>query len=214
METARPEIVIVGCGPGSPDYVTPLALKSIEKAEVLVGANRLLDLFPGSHAEKITVTRDIEQVLDEVAVRLDRKRIAVLVSGDPGLCSLSQPIIRRFGREVCKVIPGVSSIQAAFARLGLEWLDARMINAHGSDPEVDVESLRDAGKIAIFVGRKESLPWIRGLAETLGEDRRIFVCENLTLPNEEIRQIEPPDLESQEIGPRTILLLIRKDLLP
>ncbi len=41
-------ISIVGCGPGSLDYLTPAALRAIEEAEVLVGAIRLLDLFPAS----------------------------------------------------------------------------------------------------------------------------------------------------------------------
>ena len=45
MEVKGPAIVIVGCGPGSPDYLTPLARRAVERAEVLVGASRLLDLF-------------------------------------------------------------------------------------------------------------------------------------------------------------------------
>jgi precorrin-6y C5,15-methyltransferase (decarboxylating) CbiE subunit len=214
MERARRKIVIVGCGPGSPEYVTPVAQKAIEGAEVLVGSCRLLDLFPRTGAERITIDRDIEKVLREIAQRLDTRRIAVVVSGDPGLCSLSQPIIRHFGRDLCEVIPGVSSIQAAFARLGLEWLDARMINAHSRDPEVDPASLKDAGKIAIFMGRKESLLWVKNLAESLGGAHSVFVCENLTLEDETVRRVKLADLESLDVNSKTIVLLVRKDELP
>ncbi len=31
-------IVIVGCGPGSPEYLTPAAKKAVYAADVLVGA--------------------------------------------------------------------------------------------------------------------------------------------------------------------------------
>ncbi len=206
------KIVIVGCGPGSPDYLTPMARQAVEKAEVLVGADRLLNLFPRSSAERISVGTNIGKVLHEIAMRVGKERITVLVSGDPGLCSLAQPVVIRFGRDACDVIPGVSSLQVAFARLGLEWHDVRIINAHGREPDVDPGSLRDVEKIAVLVGRNESLDWIRTLVECLGEDHRVFVCENLTLPEERVRQIEPTDLEFLHIPGRTILLLIKKDL--
>ena len=46
-------ISIVGCGPGSLDYLTPATLRAVEEAEVLVGAKRLLDLFPASPADRV-----------------------------------------------------------------------------------------------------------------------------------------------------------------
>ena len=36
---------IVGTGPGSPDYVTPAARKTVQQAEVVIGAQRSLNLF-------------------------------------------------------------------------------------------------------------------------------------------------------------------------
>src|SRR5512135_3183712 len=90
-------ISIVGCGPGSLDYLTPAALKVIEQAEVLVGAKRLLDLFPSNSAERIVVHAHVRELLDQVAERADHKRIAVLVTGDPGLFSLAKQVIERFG---------------------------------------------------------------------------------------------------------------------
>ena len=127
-------ISIVGCGPGSLDYLTPASLRAIEQAEVLVGAKRLLDLFAASPAERIVVSAEIGEVLDHIAVRADRQRIAVLVTGDPGLFSLAKPVIERFGRTRCRVIPGVSSVQTAFARIGVDWADARIISIHKEYP--------------------------------------------------------------------------------
>jgi precorrin-6y C5,15-methyltransferase (decarboxylating) CbiE subunit len=213
MEQDPTQIVIVGCGPGSPDYVTPLAHQAVEKAEILVGALRLLELFPTSQAEKIAVGRDIDDVLEKMAEGLGKKRITVLVSGDPGLCSLAQPIVKRFGRERCQVIAGVSSVQVAFAHLGLEWLNVRLINAHGSDPDIDARALADVDGVAVFLGREGSRPWIRRFAERLGEGHRLFVCENLTLPGERVREVKRSDLDSLPFVPRMIALFVRKDQL-
>lgn len=203
-------ITIVGCGPGAPEYLTHAAGRAVSAADVLVGAKRLLDLFPGQ-AEHIEVTAKIDDVLSAVASRLGQRSIAVLVTGDPGLFSLSKSIIARFGLDYCEVIPGISSIQVAFAKLGLEWSDAKIISAHKQDPETDGTSLQEWDKIAVLCGRKDSLLWVAKLLESgLGHDRDVFVMENLTLENERVFQIQPHDAASLEVGPSTIVLLVRK----
>jgi cobalt-precorrin-7 (C5)-methyltransferase len=210
MEMKNASLVIAGCGPGSPDYLTPAARIAIDKAEVLVGAGRLLELFPDHKGEKITVGADIEKVLNEIDSQSGR-RIVVLVTGDPGLCSLAAPILRRFGRSRCEVIPGVSSVQTAFAAIGMDWLDARIIDAHGENPRLKPASLKKEGKIAVFAGRKDAIAWVVNLAKAIGKGRRIYLCENLTLGDERVRQVEPKDLEETEASSRTIVLMIKEE---
>ena len=205
-------ITIVGCGPGSPDYVTPLARKTIEGAEVLVGARRLLDMFPQA-GERIVVGADIERVLDEIAARLGENRIVILVTGDAGLCSFAQPVLKRFGKDTCEVIPGVSSVQVAFARIGLDWHDARILTVHGRAPDINQSSLAESPKIAVLTSGNSSLESIAVLVERCGEGRALFLCENLTLPDESVRQIEAAELKDVSIASRTIALIIRKELL-
>ncbi len=127
-------ITIVGCGPGALDHLPPVAHRAIAEADVLVGASRLLDLFPTMTAERIVVGANIPKLLDQMAPHVSQANIAVLVTGDPGVCSLAQPVIQRFGRENCRVIPGISSVQVAFARLGLDWFGARLLSAHARIP--------------------------------------------------------------------------------
>jgi cobalt-precorrin-7 (C5)-methyltransferase len=207
------KIIIVGCGPGSAEYVTPAALRAVARARVLVGAERLLALFPSVDAERIVVKADIEDIVDQIAVKARESSVAVLVSGDPGVFSLSGRVIERFGRHACEVIPGVSSIQTAFARIGLDWADARIISAHKENPASEIaDSLRDEDKIAVLAGRPGAIQWIVNIAEELGRDRRIFVCEDLTLETEKIREIGLEDLTGMEAGSRTILLIIKRNL--
>ncbi len=130
MEMTNKKIAIVGCGPGSIDYITLAAAKAVQNAEVLVGAKRLLELFGDSKAEQIVVTGHIEDVLDKIQAACETRTVAVLVSGDPGIFSLTKTVNKRFGRENCITIPAVSSLQMAFARIGLDWADAKIISAH------------------------------------------------------------------------------------
>jgi len=211
---SRAKIMIVGCGPGSPEYLTPLARRTAESAEVLVGARRRLELFPQSRAERIMVTGKIEEALDRVAEHHEQgRRIAVLVTGDPGLCSFAQPVLKRFGCDDCEVIPGVSSVQVAFARLGLDWLDAMIISAHGREPEAEEASLLQAGKIAVLPGGEASWQWIVRTAQQLSASHRLYSCENLTLSDERVRQVEAADLDAAQPASLTIILFIRNDLL-
>ncbi|HSR13995.1 MAG TPA: precorrin-6y C5,15-methyltransferase (decarboxylating) subunit CbiE [Thermodesulfobacteriota bacterium] len=208
---AGDKITIVGCGPGSPDLITPQALRAVERAEVLVGARRLLDLFPSHKAEKIAAGSDVQQVLREIEGRRE-KRVAVLVTGDPGLSSLARPVRQRFGREQCEVIPGISSVQVAFARLGLDWLGCRIVDAHGREPEVSFGELSREEKIALLSGRME---WarriIRGVLKA-GGGHRVYCCENLTLAGERIFEVKAEEVDNFEFPPLTVLIMVREEI--
>ena len=203
-------ITIVGCGPGSLDHLTPAALREIEQAQVLVGARRLLETFPQVEAVRIVVGADVQQALDALAERLGKGRIVVLVTGDPGLCSFARPVIRRFGHASCRVIPGISSVHAAFASVGADWLGAKIISAHGCAPSIDPASLVQEDKLAVLAGNPANAAWVEALAVTLLPTHDIFICENLTLPDESIRQIDTLH-RPMKLASRSILLLFRKE---
>ncbi len=213
MEMNKHKITIVGCGPGALDYLTPAARTAIERADVLIGAPRLLDAFATPHAGGIAMKADIEDVLAQIAAHAGHKRIAVLVTGDPGLCSLAKPVINRFGRAACEIIPGVSSVQVAFARVGLDWLDAHIVSAHDKTPALSFAALAAEKKIAVLAGNDATQPWIASLAASLAASHQGFVCENLTLPDERIGKVTASELKSMKLPSRSILLLIHKEAL-
>jgi len=180
----------------------------------MVGWQRLLDLFPDAEAERVLVGPDINSALEVIEEHSEHKSVAVLVSGDPGLFSLAKRVIDRFGRKCCEVVPGLSAVQVAFARLGLDWADARIISAHKKNPDQTfLGSLRNEEKLAIFAGRKEAVKWIAGLAGALRKDRRIFVCQDLTLDDEQVSEVSAEELSRLEVGSRTVVLIIKSAML-
>ena len=202
-------ITIVGCGPGALEYVTPAALREISHAQVLVGAKRLLETFPDVAAERIVVGANVEQALDALAARLGNSRIVVLVTGDPGLCSLARPVIRRFGRSACRVIPGISSVHAAFASIGLDWLGAQILSAHDTAPSLDPSGLAQEEKLAVLAGNPANAAWVESLVGSLLPTHEIFLCENLTLDDESVRQLDNLQ-RPMNLASRSILLFLRK----
>jgi len=206
-------LTIVGCGPGSADYVTPAARAAASSADVIIGAQRLLDLFRCLTKDKVAIGGNIAEALDIIAAQAQNRSVAVLVSGDPGIFSLARRVIARFGRDSCRVIPGISSVQVAFARLGLDWADARIISSHKQNPDSSIEdTLRSESKLAIFAGRDASLIWIARMAGKLDPDYGIYVCENLTLDNERIQKVSVEDLTSLSVSSSTVVLIIRNSV--
>jgi len=208
----RPEIIIVGCGPGHPDYLTTAAHNAVAKAQVLIGARHLLELFPDKKANYITVGNDIQAVLKRM--EHECQQMVVLVSGDTGLFSLARTIQKHFGAQNCRLIPGVSSVQLACARLGLDWHDMRIISAHGRCPEIKAEELWACQKIAILAGTVQASLWAADLLESMEDRCCAFACENLIWDEERILPLDAKGLRDIELASRTIILLIDRDLLP
>ena len=213
MAMTERKISIVGCGPGGPEYVSPAARAAARDAEVLLGALRLLEMFPEHTGPKAALQGSIEQMLGAIAAVLEEgKRPTVLVSGDPGLFSLAQRIVERFGASACHILPAVSSVQVAFARLGLGWADAKIISAHGRVPGAEPAELTGFDKIAILAGTPEALAWCGRAAGELQTTHAAFVCENLTLCDERIRQLGADEIASCGASSLCIVILVRKEL--
>ena len=211
MAVKEHKITIVGCGPGSPDYMTAAGLRAIGEAEVLVGAKRFLEVFGRPGQEQMPVGADITKALDSLAEFRKTRKTVVLVSGDPGLKSFASNVIGRFGGDACEVIPGISSVQTAFARLGLSWYDARIISAHEGKPLAEPSSLVKEEKVAVLAGGNESTGWIRALSVALGQDHMIYLCRDLTLDTEEVRRVDTFELGQMSLPSRSILLFIKED---
>ena len=155
---------------------------------------------------------DSRAVLDAVAALDPGLRVAVLVTGDPGIASLGTLAIRRFGRAACRVVPGISSAQVAFARLGLDWTGARILSAHSSRPAA-AGAGAGAGVVAVLVGAKESFGWIASLLESCGAGYAAIVCEDLTLASERVSRVDLAQLRRGGFSQRTVVVIAKEELI-
>ena len=206
-------IVIAGCGPGASELMTPAVCAAAQAADVLVGAKRLLALFPSVTARRIPVGADVKAVIERMAAIPRSRRVVVLVSGDPGLYSLARAVLARFGRDACRVIPGISSVQAAFARVGLSWEDARIVSAHKAAPAWKPGTLAGADKIAVLAGNRAASSWLKAAVLALHKSHTVLVCSDLTLPEERVEEVAPGHFDPASLPSRTVILFVRRTLL-
>jgi cobalt-precorrin-7 (C5)-methyltransferase len=206
-------ICIVGAGPGAPEYFTLAGRRAAEAADIVIGSHRLLALVP-DHRARVVAGPGVEASFAAIESCRPDQRVTILVSGDAGSFSLARFVVARFGRSACEVIPGVSALQVAFARVALEWTDARIIDAHGGPPEQPATALVSEAKAAVFLGSARAADWLADLAGALHSSHAFIACSHLTLAGERVREVAPQDLRRLACALMTVLLVLRKDLYP
>lgn len=204
--TQTPIAIIAGCGPGALELITPQVRRAALNAEVLAGTARVLDLFPEYRGLIVPYDQGLESFLEQLAPHLGQKRVVVLVTGDPGIASLATTLSKRFPETSFKRMAGLSSIQLAFAACGLDWMDARIIRAHGNLPEWDDAWERHTGPFAILAGHPEAPRLALELTQKTGR-KAIYLCERLSLPDERVQALSPETFRETSIDPLSVFII-------
>lgn len=188
------KIIVAGIGPGNPDYMVPMAYQAIKGAAALVGGRRALAQYAapvGRGQRTMAVTRDIDGVMSFIRDELAVHNVVVMVSGDPGYYSLLDALRREFSIEQIIVIPGISSMQLAFARLALPWHDARLVSFHGRRPQLEELIYREGSVIGMLTDTKFTSRTIPPILIKAGWplSAKLHICTRLSYDDEQIQTI-------------------------
>ncbi|QTD97394.1 precorrin-6y C5,15-methyltransferase (decarboxylating) subunit CbiE [Streptomyces cyanogenus] len=113
-----------------------------------------------------------------------RGTAVVLADGDPGFFGVVRTLrAPEFGLEV-EVVPGVSSVAAAFARAGMPWDDAQVVVAHPRTLRRAVNVCRAHTKVAVLTSPGAGPAELGLLLE--GVHRTFVVCEELGTEREQV----------------------------
>ena len=149
--------------------------------------------------------------LRQVREALEYDSPVLVSSGDPLFYGVARYLCDRLGKDLFEVVPHVSSMQLAFARIKESWEDAYLTNLTGRPIEAVIDRIRTAEKIGLF--SSDEWPPARLAQELLarGIDYfRAYVCENLGSPDERVTQAAVADLTGMEFNPLNVLILIRE----
>jgi precorrin-6y C5,15-methyltransferase (decarboxylating) CbiE subunit len=199
-------VIIAGCGPGHADFLTLQVREAAQGAEVLAGAPRLLDLFPESTACCLAYDQGLAPFLEVLAPHLGRRRVVVLVTGDPGLASLAATLARHFPQQSFKRLAGISSVQLAFAEAGLDWMEARILRAHNTLPPWDPAWAGHRGPFALLAGAEGAAAFASEIAERL-QRPAIWRCQRLGLSDPSVERFAPEALRAMGCDPLSVLII-------
>ena len=128
------KIIVAGIGPGAESFITPAALEKIRAAKFLVGGRRALAEFSKPEQVTCAITRDLDAAINFIREKISVGEVVVMVSGDPGYYSMLDLLRKNFPPARIEVIPSISAMQLAFARLALPWHSATLLSFHGRRP--------------------------------------------------------------------------------
>jgi precorrin-6Y C5,15-methyltransferase (decarboxylating) len=180
-------------------------------ADLILGAASTLTLVESAPGPKVALEADMSVALKQVREALVCQSPVLVSSGDPLFYGVARYLCDRLGKDLFEVVPHVSSMQLAFARIKESWEDAYLTNLAGRPIEAVIDRIRTAEKIGLF--SSEECPPARLAAELLDRSIdyfRAYVCENLGSPDERVTQAELVDLPGMDFNPLNVFILIRK----
>ncbi len=208
------KIHIIGIGDDGLSGVTSTAKRLIDEAQVLVGAEATLAQIPASKAPRIVVGGNLDEAVDRISATGNR-RVVVLASGDPLFYGVARYLCDKLGKDNFEVLPHVSSMQLAFARVKESWEEAYLTDLTNRPLEQVLEKIRSATKVGLFTS--DATP-PKAVAKAMLE-RRIdyfsaYVCENLGSPDERVTQGELAEIATQDFSPLNVMVLVRRPNVP
>jgi precorrin-6Y C5,15-methyltransferase (decarboxylating) len=208
------KIHIIGIGEDGLDGLTLSAQQLIRDAEILIGDEITLAVVPSHGGERLEVGSDLDEVVQRIAAAAG-KRIVLLAVGDPLFYGVARYLCDRLGKDRFEVVPHVSSMQLAFARVKESWDEAYLANLASHSLDHVVEKIRTSAKAGLFT-TEEVPPSVvaRALLERHLDYFTAYICENLGSPDERVTRCELAEVTDHEFSPLNVLILIRKPDVP
>ena len=208
------KIHIIGIGEDGLDGVTDAARRLVNEAELLIGEAHCLSLVPEAPGEKVTVGANLQDIASQLEENSGRKTV-LLAIGDPLFYGVARYLCDKLGKERFEVVPHVSSMQLAFARVKESWEEAFLTNLAGHGVEAVLAQIRAAEKVGLFTSEASPPEVVAKILVENGLDSfTAYVCENLGSPDERVTHGELAELAEQQFGPLNVMILVHKPSVP
>ncbi|HXV20669.1 MAG TPA: precorrin-6y C5,15-methyltransferase (decarboxylating) subunit CbiE [Desulfuromonadales bacterium] len=203
------KIYVIGAGVAGQEGFSRRVLELIGQADLLLGGERQLELFPDFPGERVTIGSNLGEVVERL--KKNERRAVVLASGDPLFFGIGRYLLRNLPDEELEFVPNVSSVQYAFAKIKEPWDDAVFVSAHGRGLKGAVDRIVANDKAAVLTD-EENTP--KAIAAELIERGRdgyaAWLCENLGTAEERIIATDVKGLLEIEAAPLNVLILIKE----
>jgi precorrin-6B C5,15-methyltransferase / cobalt-precorrin-6B C5,C15-methyltransferase len=209
--TLEAKVYIIGVGNDGLASLTARARDLLQSADLVLGSDHALDRIGELRAERYRMGSDLQEAVRTVEGNLGRKRMVLVASGDPLFYGVARYLCDRLGKDRFEVLPHVSSMQLAFARIKESWEEAYLTNLATHPLESVIDRIRTAETVGLFTSEGDNPPAVSRALLGRGIDYfRAFVCENLGGPDERVTQGELADIQSMEFAPLNVMILKRK----
>jgi len=143
-------ITVLGVGVGGREDLSPARVREILAADLLCASARHQEQFPEFTGERLVIASNVKEVAAACEAGIGHRRVVVLGTGDPNFFGIGRYLASRLGPERLRILPAPSTMQEAFARLGLPWHEARFGSCHGRPIEGVIGLVRENPIVGLF----------------------------------------------------------------
>ncbi|MDR3320665.1 MAG: precorrin-6y C5,15-methyltransferase (decarboxylating) subunit CbiE [Desulfovibrio sp.] len=158
----------------------------------------------------LLLSSPLEPVLERIAqASADGLRVLVLADGDPLFFGIGVTLARYLGGDAVHVIPAVSCLQLACARLNLPWHNVVCLSLHGQDNfgPLDAAVGRGAPLCVLTDGNTRPDTLARHLLDCGVDWFFAHIFERLNLPEETATHVTLDKAAGMSFGPSCTLVL-------
>lgn len=186
------KIILSGIGMGNTDGITREAYHAFEEAEVIFGAERMLENLPGKGI-KVPYYR-ADDIISYLIEHPQYTKVAAAFSGDSSFYSGAQSMKKALEeanekgilKSETTILPGISSVSALAARFGVSWNDAVLASIHGRRTNV-VNLVRKNTKVFLLLSGKNDFEMLVNKFREAGINHvKISAGYRLSYPDEKL----------------------------
>ncbi|MFO0753958.1 MAG: precorrin-6y C5,15-methyltransferase (decarboxylating) subunit CbiE [Thermodesulfovibrionales bacterium] len=206
------------------------AREALLASERILASKRLFEVFQGYEEfgavrEKIAVINSIEETIGHIRDALGAAQpgsLTLLASGDPLFSGIGRRAVNEFGKDAVEILPELSSIQMAFARVKEPWDDAFLLSLHGGPDPVkrrrlpytlqEIPLLLQQHPLLAVLTDKENNPAeiakvIAASPLTADSPPVMYVCERLGYAEERITEGRPEAVAGMRFADPNVVII-------
>jgi precorrin-6Y C5,15-methyltransferase (decarboxylating) len=205
----EPRVLVVGIGVDGWEGLGAPARAALTEAELVLGSDRQLRLLPAHlRAERRAWPSPMLASLPGLLAESGRRRLVVLASGDPMHYGIGGTLVRSLGPGSVQVIPQVSSLSLAAARLGWPLEETEVVSVMGR-PMAALHPLLQPGRrlLALLGSAADAASLAQLLCQRgLGPSELTLLCE-LGGPAERLWRSHAEDWSPRPDEPLAVLAI-------
>lgn len=187
--TAAPGDVLTVVGIGADGWagLPARARQVISAADVLVGGERHLAMVPRDDVPKVSWPKPFRDGLPALFAQYRNRRVVVVASGDPMVSGVGRTLVELFGAAAVRIVPAVSSVALARARLGWPADSVAVVSVVGRNVSRVARELSPGRRILVLSSDAHTPAAVADLLVDRGYGpSRLTVLENLDADDERL----------------------------
>ena len=209
----KPEVTILGIGPGNRQSMTLEVLEAIEKADCILGAKRMLEAVTEGRKPCKDLIAPLA-ISDFIHSSLEYGSFVVAMSGDVGFFSGTKKLLPLLFDCQVRILPGLSSFQILCSRLGQSYEDVTFVSAHGRDQSILPQIRRHHRVFTLLGGDNGAGKLCKELCQGGLSQVTVSVGENLSYENEKITTGTAEELSKMTFPSLSAALIENSQSLP